>query len=639
MSKVFLSVRRMERRLWNDSIEALMFEGGVNVLVGSPNTGKTKWLQTLDYLLGDTGTNPFENTSDPTLADKYDAASATFLIGQEEFQVERRWKEIGAKTKIFVNGSPFDPPEFQLLLLEKLGIPSLHFPKGNPMSGQTWPQLSFRMLLRQIYRQQRFWTDLADQQPPMEQHACVLQFLGLAERIFTPEYGRLIELKMKVERLKSRREQYALTLNELAKDLITDASTDATVTEAGVQRAEAGVNAEMTALQQKRAELLSQSKEKNVADNQRNEVDRLAEDRASLLASLETFRQRLASAEERGHELRQYTAELTEELDRMARAEDAGSALADLHVTHCPACDQPVSEADSAYDAGHCFLCHQTLPLEAVEPDQGQARLHFEKDRLTGELKEAQELTGALDKDVAKMRRSIAAAEERLRLIENRLAPARAVVSAFVQNEISAIDMTLGQLNERQRQLGRLHGALAIGTELTSQIRTLEKEIEPLQISVDEAVDAVDFRIAETMLAAGINDYLKAIERLRPGSWRHNPVSVELSRYNMNIRVGSKRWQAALGGTDSLYFLMAYHYGLLALSAHPECHYPGLTIIDLPGEFAGEAVEDKENFIIQPFIELLKTKQFAGAQAIITGAAFKGLQNAHRQELYEVYVA
>src|SRR5580700_10791877 len=332
MSGPFLSVRRVDRKLWNGSTEALEFEEGVNVLVGVPNTGKTKWLQTLDFLLGDSGTNPFENSSDPTLAEKYDAASTSLLIGGEQFLVERRWKESGAKTKLFVNGSAISPPDFQSLLLEKLNIPSLHFPKGNPMSGQTWPQLSFRMLLRHIYRQQRFWGDLADQQPWMEQHACLLQFLGLAERLFTAEYGRLVELKMKAERLTSRREQYGLTLNELAADLLTEPGLDAAVTVAGVQRAEASLATEVVSLQQKRVDLLSEAKDKSIAFGQRNITDQLAERRAALIASLESLRQRLASATERSDELRLYIADLTEELDRMARAEDAGNALADLHI-------------------------------------------------------------------------------------------------------------------------------------------------------------------------------------------------------------------------------------------------------------------------------------------------------------------
>src|ERR1700688_4201591 len=139
--KVFLSIGSLQRRFTTGNIEALHFESGVNVLVGRPNTGKTKWLETLDYLLGDTGGNPFEGSNDEPLAEKYDAAGVELFVGKERLYVERRWKEVGAKNKIFVNDEALTPPDFQRLLLEKLHIPVLHFPKGNPMSGQTWPEL------------------------------------------------------------------------------------------------------------------------------------------------------------------------------------------------------------------------------------------------------------------------------------------------------------------------------------------------------------------------------------------------------------------------------------------------------------------------------------------------------------------
>jgi hypothetical protein len=84
---------------------------------------------------------------------------------------------------------------------------------------------------------------------------------------------------------------------------------------------------------------------------------------------------------------------------------------------------------------------------------------------------------------------------------------------------------------------------------------------------------------------------------------------------------------------------MAYHYGLLTLSDKAGCHYPGLAIIDVPGEFSGEAVEDKENFIVQPFIELLNRDEYDGTQLIITGVSFTGLERAHRLYQTHVYVA
>lgn len=136
-----------------------------------------------------------------------------------------------------------------------------------------------------------------------------------------------------------------------------------------------------------------------------------------------------------------------------------------------------------------------------------------------------------------------------------------------------------------------------------------------------------------------MNAYLSALNFQRPDTWKHSAVEIDMSRSSTTFRVGRKRWQGALGGTDSLYFLMAYQYGLLSLSPVPGMHYPGLAIIDVPGEFSGEEVKDSENFIVQPFIDLLAEETFDGAQLIITGASFAGLKRVHVQKQTHVHVA
>src|SRR6185437_2810580 len=103
MSGPFLSIGRLERRLWNGNTEAITFRPGVNLLVGPPNTGKTKWLRTLDHLLGDP--DPIEAVFEDHLIEKYDAAAVELLIGDERLVVERRWKEAGSKTKVFIDGA------------------------------------------------------------------------------------------------------------------------------------------------------------------------------------------------------------------------------------------------------------------------------------------------------------------------------------------------------------------------------------------------------------------------------------------------------------------------------------------------------------------------------------------------------
>ena len=637
MKPTFLGLVSIDRLQARGEVESLAFAPGVNVLVGAPNTGKTKWLQLLDYLLGDPGNQPFEGAEEAGLADKYTSAGVNLKVGDAIFRLERRWLEPGSKTKVFIDGKGVGAGEFQDWLLEALSIPLLHFPRGNPMSGQTWPELSFRMLLRHIYRQQRFWSDLADRQPEPEQVACVLQFLGIAERLYTEDYAKLIYNKMEVEKLRARREQYNETLGEVARDVVSEPSLTVGLTLNGVQKAKQKIEADIDHMRSIRIAILEKARDATVPPQDRSRISRLTERRAELINTLENTRKIADETATRLSELKAYKENLSDEMSRMDRAADAGAVLADLKITHCPACDQVVvNEAD---DINHCFLCHQHLQSEPILEELGAVRLQFERERLSGEMKEVVDLLEVLEHEYAALAVEVQDSDEELAKIEEELVPARTNVGGLAQAEISEIDMALGQAGERRRQIERVLNALDLGRVLTAKIQGIENEIRPLQDRIDAQSDAIDYNAAASELEDGMNDYLNAINSIRPGTWKHNPIAITLSRSKLDIRVGSRRWQLALGGTDTLYFLMAYHFGLLTLSNKEGCHYPGLTVIDVPGELSGEAIEDQENFIIQPFIELMAKPGYEGTQVIITGASFKGLENVNRLTLKNVHVA
>lgn len=637
MAGNFLSISRVWRHQSIGKVEELLFKSGVNLLVGRPNTGKTKWLETLDYLLGDLGSNPFEGLENDELDKKYDKAGAELVINNEPISIERRWQESGAKSKVFVGSQVMSAQEFQRYLMSKLSIPLVHFPKGNPMSGQTWPELSFRMLLRHVHRRQRFWGDIVAQQPEGELHACVLQFLGVAEQIYSQDYGRLVDLKKKVEELKARKVQFGQTLDEIGQELVSEPGLSLGVNGQTIREATERVDREILLSRERRVALISGAVDKQLTQAARGQIQKLLETRSNTIAELEALGAKKVTVTERLQDIRQYHAVLKDEIERMQRVEDAGAVLADLKITHCPACDQPVSGV--AVDAQHCFLCHQVLPSGSTGVENGTVRLQFERGRIEGEFKESSELLTRLQAEAVAVDEDVAMVEERLRTVENGLAPARQDVAALVQGEVSAIDMKLGELSERQRQLARIAAAVMLEEKLAEKIWTLEREIAPLQETVNERIRVADFDRAAELLESGMNGYLSALNAARRSVWRHSPVRVDLSKSGFAIRVGSRRWNVALGGTDSLYLMMAYQYGLLALSDKPGCHYPGIGIVDLPAEFAGEAVEDKENFIVQPFIDLLEKKEFDGGQLIITGASFSGLGGASRLDLKHVHVS
>ena len=471
MSIPFLSIRSLERRLATGNVEALTFEPGVNVFIGRPNTGKTKWLQTLDFLLGDTGANPYDQSDEEGLAEKYDAASATICIGDETFRVERRWREAGAKGKIFIGDEGMPAKDFQHWLMDKLGIPLVNFPKGNPMSGQTWPELSFRTLLRHIFRQQRFWSGLVDQQTDNEQHASLLLFLGLAERIYSEDYGKLVALKLKSMRIRARREQYSETLNDLAVDLLDSEDATVGVNETTVAAALKRLHDEVERLRTQRLEVLRVASDASLPVSDQSRVAKLGHARAAALEDQTVARQKRLAAEERLAEVRRYRADLAAEIERMGRVADASELLADLKVTHCPACDQGIIPY---HKPDHCFVCHQHLPREPEVAGLGKVRLQFEQDRLNSELLEAVELIAILESDVDKQTEASRDADETLQAIEVELAPARRAVAAVAQADVSAIDVALGKVAERQRQMGRVAAALELGKSLTEQVKNLE---------------------------------------------------------------------------------------------------------------------------------------------------------------------
>jgi hypothetical protein len=66
------------------------------------NTGKTVWLRMLDFVLGDR--DPAEQALSEELASKYDSIQVQARTGGDEVTLERRWKEAGAKHKVFLDG-------------------------------------------------------------------------------------------------------------------------------------------------------------------------------------------------------------------------------------------------------------------------------------------------------------------------------------------------------------------------------------------------------------------------------------------------------------------------------------------------------------------------------------------------------
>ena len=71
-------IKQLSRFPQEGNHDVLDFEPGVNVIVGKPNTGKTRWLSMLDYALGSRNTP--EDVFGNDLATKYASVQVTLEI-------------------------------------------------------------------------------------------------------------------------------------------------------------------------------------------------------------------------------------------------------------------------------------------------------------------------------------------------------------------------------------------------------------------------------------------------------------------------------------------------------------------------------------------------------------------------------
>lgn len=632
-----LIIEKASRTQAGHSDDVLEFTLGVNVVVGAPNTGKTGWLRIINYVLG--SDEKTEEAIGAELATKYDTAEVVIRVDGTQHKLQRRWKEPGAKTKVFVDGEPMSSDEVSHFLMNQMDIPILHYPQGNPLGQRTWPELSWRSLFRHMYRRQRFWSDLADQQPESEQHACILQFSGLAQYLYSDQYGSLVEKQKRILELQARKEHFVEMLQEVSKDLLDDSTVGVGLTPESLTAAVASSENRIAEAATQRDELLrslaaaASAKTHTGSDT----YERLSEQLARLRSQEEKIEQQLRRAEDRLSEIGKYQKAIENEASRLQRARSAGGVFADLKVTHCPACDQEINTRLSNSEA--CYVCGQSVPTGSSTPENADKRLEFEIEQLDAERKEAAQLIDALkgerDESVVELTKT----KEAIRRIQQAIRPVQSVAAQILPPGVAVLDMEVGRLQERIRQLQRIQATLAKRMEINQQIEVIQAEVSVLEGEVATQAAKLDFDQASDELTDGINNYLNAIKQLNPRSWTLDaPMNVKLREKGFKITVGGENWKSKLGGTLTLYFVLAYQYALMQLRTRPNRNHPGLVLLDFPAQLEdGTSVADKENFVLEPFLGLCEQLAPDAGQVIGMGSAFENFAAATRIELTTVW--
>jgi hypothetical protein len=131
-----------------------------------------------------------------------------------------------------------------------------------------------------------------------------------------------------------------------------------------------------------------------------------------------------------------------------------------------------------------------------------------------------------------------------------------------------------------------------------------------------------------------MNSYLNALNAADPSRWQHELLTFRFGERDFRVLLGRQRWDEALGAASRAMVLFAYHYALLSLVEHNRFNYPGIVIVDFPVQLAdGESIADKENYLVEPFVDLCRRLGPERAQFIAAGRSFAGLEGANRIEL------
>jgi hypothetical protein len=282
-------------------------------------------------------------------------------------------------------------------------------------------------------------------------------------------------------------------------------------------------------------------------------------------------------------------------------------------------------------------VCGRRHELDSAD-GVSQKRLDFELDQLEGELSETDELISVVGRDVKKLAATRVRIEERIERVSSMLRPVRAFVAAILPPELPLFDMETGRLQEQLQQLRRINASLELRQHFTEKINAIQQEVGQLRAEVAEQKGEIDFESASQLLTDGMNTYLNSIKSRDVNAWNQDGVNVRTSESGFKFMVGKSNWRMRLGGTLTLYFLISYHYALLSLTKVPGAHYPGLVVLDFPGKLEDvRFVEDKENFVVEPFIGLTSSEGMEGTQFIAAGSAFENLEGANRIRLTKIW--
>jgi hypothetical protein len=187
-----LQFDRIRRVSQQGEIWDIVFQPGLNVIVGPQNSSKTISLRIIDFCLGDRK-RPREKFS-TSIVEEYDRFEVDFNLDGVDHQLVRQLHQRGQLSVTETDGQNQSPDSFNAWILDLLRWPQILIPRGLDVYSITEEvPLTFRTIYRHIYRRADSWTEFASQEYEHHRRAVFCFLLGISNEVY-PHQGRQVAI-------------------------------------------------------------------------------------------------------------------------------------------------------------------------------------------------------------------------------------------------------------------------------------------------------------------------------------------------------------------------------------------------------------------------------------------------------------
>ncbi len=443
--------------------------------------------------------------------------------------------------------------------------------------------LTFRALLRHIYRRADSWTTWAHREEEYLRRAVLAFFLGVAESVYSAQAVRMTQVTLKQQQLEERRRELRQVLDTVVATVAEGYGETGRTSLDTLGKTIGEVQTQIDQTSALRQQLLTEMRGRPGYDRDLDaSLALLNSDLAKLQSDIEEAQATLE------HERRQFTA-LTGDIARLGRAQIANERLSSILVTQCPACLQSIEPPSiNTSSSLTCYVCYQPVAENLLS-----RRLDLEHAALEGDHSELARVVDELTTNlgVLESRRGELALRREgfLRTIE---VQRREFVTPLLR-DLSSVEQQIGRLKEQHLQLTRLLVTQQIVARLERERQDLERELSNLQ------TEAAKNRADRGMVVARTNVLAAKLNECAAGLAGGLGGIVSIDPDTFTFYVGSEDWDVGLGNERRVLFLMAYQYGLLSLTGQEGWRYPGLLILDNPFQ------QDVEPALVESAISLV----------------------------------